>query len=53
MEIIDELEPVRRGIYRGASATSTSRATSDTAIAIRTGVIKDGVAHVQAGAPAS
>ncbi|HET7899979.1 MAG TPA: anthranilate synthase component I [Candidatus Nanopelagicales bacterium] len=50
MEIIDELEPVRRGIYAGCVGYLDFAGDLDTAIAIRTGVIKDGVAHVQAGA---
>jgi anthranilate synthase component 1 len=49
MEIIDELEPVRRGVYGGAVGYLDFAGDLDTAIAIRTGVIKDGVAHVQAG----
>ena len=50
MEIIDELEPVRRGVYAGCVGYLDFAGDLDTAIAIRTGVIKDGVAHVQAGA---
>ena len=50
MEIIDELEPVRRGVYAGASATSTSPATSTPPSRSAPAVIKDGVAYVQAGA---
>jgi anthranilate synthase component 1 len=50
MEIIDELEPVRRGIYAGAVGYLDFAGDLDTAIAIRTAVIIDGVAHVQAGA---
>jgi anthranilate synthase component 1 len=50
MEIIDELEPVRRGVYAGAVGYLDFAGDLDTAIAIRTAVIKDGVAHVQAGA---
>jgi anthranilate synthase component 1 len=49
MEIIDELEPVRRGVYGGVVGYLDFAGDLDTAIAIRTGVIKDGVAHVQAG----
>ncbi|MDA8436967.1 MAG: anthranilate synthase component I [Actinomycetales bacterium] len=49
MEIIDELEPVRRGVYGGAVGYLDFAGDLDTAIAIRTGVIKDGVAYVQAG----
>jgi anthranilate synthase component 1 len=50
MEIIDELEPVRRGVYAGAVGYLDFAGDLDTAIAIRTAVIKDGVAYVQAGA---
>jgi anthranilate synthase component I len=50
MEIIDELEPVKRGIYGGAVGYLGWDGTMDTAIAIRTAVIKDGQLHVQAGA---
>jgi anthranilate synthase component 1 len=50
MEIIDELEPVRRGVYAGAVGYVSFQDDMDTAIAIRTAVIKDGVLHVQAGA---
>jgi anthranilate synthase component 1 len=50
MEIIDELEPVRRGVYAGCIGYLDFAGDLDTAIAIRTAVIKDGVAHVQAGA---
>jgi anthranilate synthase component 1 len=50
MEIIDELEPVRRGVYAGAVGYLDFAGDLDTAIAIRTAVVKDGVAHVQAGA---
>lgn len=50
MEIIDELEPVKRGIYGGAVGYLAWNGTMDTAIAIRTAVIKDQILHVQAGA---
>ncbi len=50
MEIIDELEPVRRGLYAGAVGYLDFAGDLDTAIAIRTAVIRDGVAYVQAGA---
>ncbi|NYI07143.1 anthranilate synthase component I [Allostreptomyces psammosilenae] len=50
MEIIEELEPARRGIYGGCVGYLDFAGDSDTAIAIRTAVIRDGVAHVQAGA---
>jgi anthranilate synthase component 1 len=49
MQIIDELEPVKRGGYGGAVGYLTYAGDLDTAIHIRTLVIKDGVAHVQAG----
>lgn len=50
LEIIDELEPVKRGIYSGAVGYLSWHGNMDTAIAIRTAVIKDGELHVQAGA---
>ncbi len=50
MEIIDELEPVKRGIYGGAVGYLGWNGEMDTAIAIRTAVIKDDVMYVQAGA---
>ncbi|KON82102.1 anthranilate synthase component I [Azoarcus sp. PA01] len=50
MEIIDELEPVKRGIYAGAAGYIGFHGDMDLAIAIRTAVIKDGHIHVQAGA---
>ncbi|HXC39161.1 MAG TPA: anthranilate synthase component I family protein, partial [Burkholderiales bacterium] len=50
MEIIDELEPVKRGVYAGAVGYLGYQGDMDLAIAIRTGVIKDGVLHVQAAA---
>jgi len=50
MEIIDSLEPVKRGIYGGAVGYLSWAGDMDTAIAIRTAVIKDGQVHVQAGA---
>jgi anthranilate synthase component 1 len=49
MQIIDELEPVKRGGYGGAIGYLSYAGELDTAIHIRTVVIKDGVAHVQAG----
>ncbi|MGK2914115.1 MAG: anthranilate synthase component I [Porticoccaceae bacterium] len=49
MEIIDEVEPVKRGIYGGAVGYLAWNGNMDTAIAIRTAVIKDGKLHVQAG----
>jgi anthranilate synthase component 1 len=50
MEIIDEVEPVKRGIYGGAVGYIGWNGNMDTAIAIRTAVIKDDMLHVQAGA---
>ena len=50
MEIIDDLEPVRRGLYAGAVGYFDFAGDTDTAIAIRTAVIARGQAHVQAGA---
>jgi anthranilate synthase component 1 len=49
MEIIDELEPVKRGGYGGAIGYASYSGDLDTCIHIRTVVVKDGVAHVQAG----
>ena len=50
MEIIDELEPVKRGVYSGAVGYLSWEGNMDTAIAIRTAVIKDKTLHIQAGA---
>ncbi|MEN9698281.1 MAG: hypothetical protein RL448_236 [Actinomycetota bacterium] len=50
MEIIEELEPTRRGIYGGVVGYLDFRGNIDACIAIRTAVIKNGVAYVQAGA---
>ncbi|MBU6469781.1 MAG: chorismate-binding protein, partial [Gammaproteobacteria bacterium] len=50
LEIIDELEPVKRGIYSGAVGYLGWNGNLDMAIAIRTAVVKDGYLHVQAGA---
>jgi len=50
MEIIDELEPTRRGLYAGAVGYFGFSGNMDTCIAIRTIVIDRGIAHVQAGA---
>ena len=50
MEIIAELEPVRRNVYAGAVGYISWHDDADLAIAIRTAVIKDGMLHVQAGA---
>jgi anthranilate synthase component 1 len=49
MQIIDELEPLKRGGYGGAIGYLSYAGDLDTAIHIRTVVVKDGVAHVQAG----
>jgi anthranilate synthase component I len=49
MQIIDELEPVKRGGYGGAVGYLSYAGDLDTAIHIRTVVVKDGVGHVQAG----
>ena len=49
MQIIDELEPVKRGGYGGAIGWLSYTGDLDTCIHIRTVVVKDGVAHVQAG----
>jgi anthranilate synthase component 1 len=49
MQIIDELEPVKRGGYGGAIGWLSYAGDLDTCIHIRTVVVKDGVAHVQAG----
>jgi anthranilate synthase component 1 len=50
MEIIDDLEPARRGLYGGAVGYLDFAGNMDLAIAIRTAVLRGGVAHVQAGA---
>lgn len=50
MEIIDEFEPVKRGIYSGAVGYISWDGNMDTAIAIRTAVIKDHKLYIQAGA---
>ncbi|MSO70775.1 MAG: anthranilate synthase component I [Alphaproteobacteria bacterium] len=49
MEIIDELEPERRGVYGGAVGYFGADGAMDTCIALRTSVVKDGVMYVQAG----
>jgi anthranilate synthase component 1 len=49
MEIIDELEPERRGVYAGCIGYFGANGDMDTCIALRTAVIKDGVLFVQAG----
>jgi anthranilate synthase component 1 len=50
MEIIDEMEPIKRGIYSGAVGYLSWNGNMDTAIAIRTAVIKDNQLSIQAGA---
>jgi anthranilate synthase component 1 len=50
MEIIEELEPVRRGVYGGAVGYFSFSGNMDTCIAIRTILVKDRVVYVQAGA---
>ena len=49
MEIIEELEPTRRGIYAGCVGYFAPDGTMDTCIGLRTAVVKDGAMHVQAG----
>src|SRR5215470_2931282 len=49
MEIIDELEPERRGIYAGAIGYIAAGGAMDSCIALRTAVVKDGTMYVQAG----
>ena len=53
MEIIDELEPIRRGLYGGAVGYLDFAGDLDMAIAIRTAVMRDGSAFVQAAAASS
>ncbi|MGE0000861.1 MAG: anthranilate synthase component I [Fimbriimonadaceae bacterium] len=50
MQVLDELEPAKRGIYGGALGYFSANGDLDLAIAIRTAILKDGKAHVQAGA---
>jgi anthranilate synthase component I len=50
MEIIEELEPTRRGLYGGCVGYLDFAGDLDTAIAIRTALLRDGIAYVQAGA---
>ncbi len=50
MEIIEELEPTRRGIYAGCIGYFAANGTMDTCIGLRTALVKDGSMHVQAGA---
>jgi anthranilate synthase component 1 len=49
MEIIDELEKERRGVYAGAVGYFAANGGMDTCIVLRTAVVKDGVMYVQAG----
>ncbi len=49
MEIIDELEPVRRSYYGGCVGYFSANGTMDTCITLRTALVKDGMVHVQAG----
>ncbi len=49
MEIIDEVEPVRRGIYAGCAGYFAANGTMDTCILLRTALVKDEVMYVQAG----
>ncbi|MPZ64066.1 MAG: anthranilate synthase component I [Pseudonocardiaceae bacterium] len=49
MELIEELEPTRRGVYGGVVGYLDFAGDADTAIAIRTAMIRDGIAYVQAG----
>ncbi len=50
MQLINEMEPVKRGVYAGAVGYISSTGAMDLALAIRTMIIKDDRAHVQAGA---
>ena len=50
MEIIEELEPDRRGVYGGCIGYFAANGSMDTCIGLRNAVVKDGVMHVQAGA---
>jgi anthranilate synthase component 1 len=50
MEIIDELEPIKRGLYGGACGYLSFSGQMDLAIAIRTGIVKNGMLYVQAAA---
>ena len=50
MELIDQLEPVKRGIYGGACGYLSFAGDMDVAIAIRTGIVKDNTLYVQAAA---
>jgi anthranilate synthase component 1 len=50
MQILDEIEPHRRGLYAGAAGYFSADGNMDMAIALRTALLKDGLMHVQAGA---
>ena len=50
MELIDQLEPTKRGLYGGACGYLSYAGDMDVAIAIRTGIVKDGMLYVQAAA---
>ena len=50
MEIIDELEVEARGVYAGSVGYFSANGSMDTAIVLRTAIVKDKVMHVQAGA---
>jgi anthranilate synthase component 1 len=50
MEVIDRLEPTKRGIYGGACGYLSFAGDMDVAIAIRTGIVKGGMLYVQAAA---
>ena len=49
MQIIDELEPEKRGVYAGAIGYFSANGSMDTCIALRTAIVKDATMHVQAG----
>jgi anthranilate synthase component 1 len=49
MEIINELEKEKRGVYAGAVGYFAANGTMDTCIVLRTAILKDGVMYVQAG----
>jgi anthranilate synthase component 1 len=49
MEIIEEVEPVRRGIYAGCAGYFAANGSMDTCILLRTGLVKDNIMYVQAG----
>jgi len=49
MEIIDEVEPVRRGIYAGCAGYFAANGSMDTCIMLRTGLVKDNTLYAQAG----